>query len=56
MGELINMLDNNVNVYLRLYVVSLYNICWEFYKYEYYNRCINDEKYKVNYKGLRKFM
>lgn len=55
-GELINMLDNNVNVHLRLYVASLYNIRRESCKHEYHNRCINDEKHKANYKGLRKLM
>lgn len=56
MGELIDMLNNNVKVYLRLYVVSLYNICWEFCEEEYYNECIGIEKYMVNYRGLRNFM
>lgn len=55
-GKLIKMLNNNVNVHLRLYVASLYNIRRESCKDEYHNRCINDEKHKANYKGLRKLM
>lgn len=42
-GELIKMLNNNVNVHLRLYVASLYNIRRESCKDEYHNRYINDE-------------
>lgn len=40
-GELIKMLDNNINVHLKLYVASRY---------------INDKKHKANYTGLRNLM
>lgn len=52
-GELIDMLNNNVNVHLRLYVASLYNICRESCKHEHHNGCIKDENHRANYKGLR---
>lgn len=55
-GELIKMLDNNVNVHLKLYVASLYNIRRESCKDEHHNGCIKEENHRANYKGLRNLM
>lgn len=55
-GELIEMLDNNENVHLILYVASLYNICRESCETEYHNECIYIDKHKDNYRGLRNLM
>lgn len=41
---------------MRLYVINLYNICWEFCKSEWYYVGVFFEDYEVNYRGLRKFM
>lgn len=55
-GELIKMLDNNVNVHLKLYVASLYNIRRESCNEEYHNERIGIEKHTANYRGLRNLM
>lgn len=55
-GELIDMLNNNVKVHLRLYVASLYNIRRESCEEEYHNECIGIEKHTANYRGLRNLM
>lgn len=55
-GELIDMLNNNVNVQLRLYVASLYNIRRESCQEEYHNERIEIEKHTANYRGLRNLM
>lgn len=55
-GDLIDMLKNNVNVHLRLYVASLYNIRRESCKEEYHYKRIGIENHKANYRGLRNLM
>lgn len=55
-GELIDMLNNNENVHLRLYVANLYNICRESCQEEYHNERIGPENHKANYRGLRNLM
>lgn len=50
------MLDNNVNVHLRLYVASLYNIRRKSCEEEYHNNKININKHRDNYTGLRNLM
>lgn len=55
-SKLIEYLDSNVNVHLRLYVASLYNICRESCKEEYHNEHITPTKHEANYRGLRNLM
>lgn len=55
-GEPIDMLNNNVNVHLRLYVANLYKIRRESCKEEYHNERIGIEKHTANYRGLRNLM
>lgn len=55
-GELIEMLDNNVNVHLRLYVASLYKIRRKSCEEEYHNNKINIKNHRDNYTGLRNLM
>lgn len=55
-GELIKMLDNNVQASLMLYVANLYNIRRESCKNEYHNDRINSKSHTDNYTGLRNLM
>lgn len=54
--ELIDMLNNNVNVHLRLYVANLYNIRRESCKEEYHYYFIRIENHTANHRGLRNLM
>lgn len=55
-GELIKMLDSNVQVSLKLYVTNLYNICRESCKEENHNGIIKPEIHEVNFTGLKTLM
>lgn len=54
--KLIEMLDNNENVHLILYVASLYNIRRESCETEYHNEHIHINNHNNNYRGLRNLM
>lgn len=55
-SKLIKYLESNVNVHLRLYVASLYNIRRESCEEEYHIEHIGITKHKANYRGLRNLM
>lgn len=53
---LINVLDSNVQVRLKLYVASLYYIRRMSCDEEYHNEFVPSDKHKLNFNGLKKLM